>query len=80
MAKTTEVLDASWMHDNVPVRLLVFPVFVFVSFVGCSSVSTDAYDADCVWVATRDVDEIVRNMFAAEGDDIESEVGFAGDR
>ena len=80
MAKTTEVFEASWMHDNVPVSLLVFPVFVFVSFVGCSSVSTDAYDADCVWVATRDVDEIVRNMFAAEGDDIESEVRFAGDR
>ena len=80
MAKTSEVFEASRMHDNVPVGLLVFPVFVFVSFVGCSSVSTDAYDADCVWVATRDVDKIVRNMFAAEGDDIESEVGFAGDR
>jgi hypothetical protein len=68
------------MHDNVTVSLLVFPVFVFVSFVGCGSVSTDAYDADCVWVATCYVDKIVRDMFAAEGDDIESKVGFAGDR
>jgi hypothetical protein len=80
LAKATKGFEAGWVHDNVPVGLLVFPVFVLVSFVGCSSVSADSYDANCVWVATRDVDEVVRDMFAAEGDDIESEVRFAGDR
>ena len=79
MTETSEMFETSWVHDNVAVSLLVFPVFVFVSFVGCSSVNTDAYYADCVWVATRDVNKIVRHMFAAEGDDIESKVGFAGD-
>jgi hypothetical protein len=73
------MFEASWVHNNVTVSLLVFPVFVFVTFVGCRSVSTDAYNADCIRVSTCDVNKIVRHMFAAEGDDIEPKVGFAGD-
>ena len=80
LAEASIVFETGWVHDDVAIGLLVFPVFVLVSFVGCSSASADSYDADCVWVATGDVDEVVRHVFAAEGDDVESEVRFAGDR
>ena len=79
LTKATEGLEAGWVHDNVPVGLLVFPIFVLVTFVGCSPIGVDCYNANGIWVATGDVNEVVRHVFAAEGDDIESEVRFAGD-
>jgi hypothetical protein len=80
LTKATKGLEAGWVHDNVAVGLLVFPILVLVSFVGCSPIGVDGYNAHVIWVATGDVDEVMRHVFAAEGDDIESEVRFAGDR
>jgi hypothetical protein len=74
------VFEAGWVHNNVTVGLLILPVFVFVTFVGSCSVSANPYNADSVWVTTCYVDEVVRHVFAAESDDIEPKVWFAGDR
>ena len=72
MAKTTEGLEAGWVYYEVSVGLLIFPILILVSFVGCSPVGVYGYDAHCLRVATCDVDKVVGHMFAAEGDDIES--------
>jgi hypothetical protein len=80
LTKASVVFETGWVHNNVTISLLVLPVFVLVTFVGSCSVGADPYDADCVWVATGNVDQIVRHVFAAEGDDIKPKVWFAGDR
>jgi hypothetical protein len=72
LAKSTEGLKAGWVDNYVSIGLLVFAVFVFVPFVCCSSVGGDGCDSHCVRVAARNVDEVVRYMFAAEGDNIET--------
>jgi hypothetical protein len=72
LAESTEGLKAGWVDNNVSVGLLIFAVFVFVAFISCSSVGRDANDPHCIRVPARDVDEVMRDMFAAEGDDIKA--------
>ena len=59
LAEAPVVFEAGWMHDDVAISLLILPVLVLVTFVGSCSVGADPYDADCVWVATGNVDQIV---------------------
>ena len=56
LTKASVMFEAGWVHNNVTISLLVLPVFVLVTFVGCCSVGAYPYDADCVWVATGNVD------------------------
>ncbi len=79
MTKSTKGLKAGWVDNDVAVSLLVFAVLVLVAFVWSGPVDGDRLYSRAVWVAASDVDEVVGDMFAAEGDDVEAEVGFAGD-
>jgi hypothetical protein len=72
LAKSTEGLKAGWVDNNVSVCLLIFAVFVFVAFISCSSVGRNGSDPHCVRVAARHIDEVMRNVFAAEGDNIKA--------
>ncbi len=72
LTESAEGFEAGWVDDYVSVGLLVFAVFVFVSFVCCGSIGGNGCDSHCVRVAARNVDEVVRYVFAAEGDDVET--------
>ncbi len=76
VAKSTEGLEAGGVDGNVAVSLLVFAVLVFVPFICSGAVNGDGLNAHAVWVAAGDVNEVVGDVFAAEGDDIKSEVRF----
>ena len=78
LTKSTEGLKAGWVDNDVAVSLLVFAVLVFVAFVCSGRVNVDRLYSHAVWVAASDVDEVMGDM-SAEGDDVEAEVGFAGD-
>ena len=72
LAKSTEGLKAGCVDNNISIGLLVFAVFVFVPFVSCGSVGGDGCDSHCVRVAARNVDEVVRYVFTAECDNVET--------
>jgi hypothetical protein len=59
LAESTEGLKAGWVDNNVSVGLLIFAVFVFVAFVGCSSVGSNARYSHGVRVSTGDVNKVV---------------------
>ena len=80
LTEPTEGLEAGWVDNDVPISLLVFAVFVFVAFVCSCLVDGDCWYSHFVWVAASDVYEIMGDMFAAEGDDVEAKVGFSRDR
>jgi hypothetical protein len=79
VAKSTKGFEAGWVNDDVAVGLLVFAVFVFVSFFSRGSVGVNGGDAHGVGVAARDVNKVMRYVFAAEGNYVEAEVWFAWD-
>ena len=79
LTKSAEGFEAGWVDDYVSVGLLVFAVSVFVSFVCCGSIGRNGDDPHSVRVSARYVNEVVRDVFAAEGDNIEAEVGFPRD-
>ena len=69
--------NARRVYGDVRVGLCVFVVLVFVPFVCCCAVYGYCADSKGVWVAAGDIDEVVGDVFAAEGDDIKSEVRFS---
>jgi hypothetical protein len=79
LAKPTEGLEAGWVDNDVSVSLLVFAVFVFVAFVRSCPINGDCWYSHCIWVTACDVYEVMGDMFAAEGDDVEAKIGFPRD-
>jgi hypothetical protein len=80
LAESTEGLEAGWVDNDVPISLLVFAVFVFVAFIRSYPIDGDGWYSHCVRVTACDVYEVVRDMFAAEGDDVEAKIGFSWNR
>jgi hypothetical protein len=77
ITKSAKGFETGWVDGDVRVGLLVFAVLVFVPFVCCCAVNGYGADTEGVWVAAGDIDEVVGDVFAAEGDDIKSEVRFS---
>ena len=79
MAESAEGLEAGWVDNDVPISLLVLAVFVFVAFIRSYPIDGDCWYFHCVWVTACDVYKVVRDMFAAKGDDVEAKIGFSED-
>ena len=79
LAKSTEGLKAGWVDNYVSTGLLVFAVFIFVPFVCCGSIGRNGDDSHSIRVSACYVNEVMRDMFAAEGDNIKAEVWFPRD-
>ena len=76
-AESAKDFKARRVDGDVGVGFCVFAVLVFVPFVCCCAV--DGYRADTkgVGVTAGDINKVVGDVFAAEGDDIKSEVRFS---
>jgi hypothetical protein len=77
VAEPAEGFKTGRVDCDITVGLLVFAVFVFVSFICSGAVDSDRANPKAVWVAAGDVDEEVGDVFASKGDDVKSEVRFA---
>jgi hypothetical protein len=79
LTESAEGFEAGWVDNYVSVGLLVFAVFVFVAFVRCGSIGRNGDDPHSIRVSACYVNEVVRDVFAAEGDNIKAEVWFPRD-
>ena len=76
VTKSAKGFETGWVDSDVRVGLLVFAVLVFVPFVCCCAVDNYRARTKGVGVTAGDINEVVGDVFAAEGDDIKSEVRF----
>jgi hypothetical protein len=76
-AESAKDFKARRVDGDVGVGLCVFAVLVFVPFVCCCAIDGYRANAEGVWVAAGNIDEVVGYVLAAKGDDIESEVRFS---